>query len=185
MKSYKVKELMVPLSDYATISKGATLKEAVVALEEAQERFDKTRYRHRSVLVLDSGNQVIGKVGQIDILRSLEPKYGQMAPDSKVSHFGFRFSSDFLISLREQYSLLDAPMDNICTRAAGAKVEDFMHILSENEYIEAEASLDAAIHQLVIGHYQSLLVKEEGHIIGMLRLSDIASVVSKAIKEVN
>ena len=37
MKSYTVKELMVPLSEYATVSEDATLYEAVLSLEEAQE----------------------------------------------------------------------------------------------------------------------------------------------------
>jgi CBS domain containing-hemolysin-like protein len=35
MKSISVKEIMVPLSEYATVSKDATLYEAILALEEA------------------------------------------------------------------------------------------------------------------------------------------------------
>ena len=55
MKSYSVKDLMVPLSEYATVTQDATLYEAVLALEEAQEKFEDkhTRYRHRAILVLD------------------------------------------------------------------------------------------------------------------------------------
>ena len=40
MKSYSVKDLMVPLSEYATVSEDATLYEAVLSLEEAQEKFE-------------------------------------------------------------------------------------------------------------------------------------------------
>ena len=41
MKQTKVRDLMVPLSDYATVSEEATLYEAVMALEESQLKFDK------------------------------------------------------------------------------------------------------------------------------------------------
>ena len=60
MKTYKVGDLMVPLSEYATVSDDATLLEAVNALEKAQEEFDHTRYRHRAVLVLDKQGTTIG-----------------------------------------------------------------------------------------------------------------------------
>ena len=43
MKTYKIKDLMVPMSEYATVSEEATLYEAVLALEKAQEEFDHTR----------------------------------------------------------------------------------------------------------------------------------------------
>ena len=51
MRSIKVKEIMVPLADYATVSQDANLYTAVLALKEAQENFSQDRYRHRAVLV--------------------------------------------------------------------------------------------------------------------------------------
>jgi hypothetical protein len=39
MKNFRVKDLMVPLSEYATVDEDATLYEAVVALEKAQEEY--------------------------------------------------------------------------------------------------------------------------------------------------
>jgi len=73
MKSYTVKDLMVPLSEYATVSEDATLYDAVLSLERAQENFEDkhTRYRHRAILVLDKDDQVVGKLSQLDVLRSL------------------------------------------------------------------------------------------------------------------
>jgi hypothetical protein len=53
MKTILVQELVVPLSEYATVSENASLYEAVLALELAQEEFDHTKYRHRGILVLD------------------------------------------------------------------------------------------------------------------------------------
>ncbi len=84
MKSYLVKDLMVPLEEYATVTEDATLYEAVLSLEEAQENFEDkhTRYRHRAILILDKDGNVVGKLGQLDVLRALEPKYQDMTEES-------------------------------------------------------------------------------------------------------
>ena len=39
MKSYRVKDLMVPLAEYATVPESATLLEAAEALRKAQDEF--------------------------------------------------------------------------------------------------------------------------------------------------
>ena len=73
MKTLIVKQLMVPLSEYTTVSKDASLYEAVMALEKAQAAFDPDRHQHRAILIYDKTNQIVGKISQIDILRALEP----------------------------------------------------------------------------------------------------------------
>ena len=78
MESILVKEMMVPLEDYATVSEDATLYEAVRALEEAQKNFNTHSYKHRAVLVYDRRKKIVGKVSQFDVLKSLEPKYQEV-----------------------------------------------------------------------------------------------------------
>jgi len=181
MKTIAVKDLVVPLSEYATIPIGASLLEAVEALEKAQEEFDATKYRHRAVLVLDKTGYVIGKIGQLDALRALEPKYCDMVDGQAVSRFGF--SATFLQSMCEQYDLFDKPLDDLCKKAATLKVENCMGKLSENEFIAIDATLDMAIHQLVMGNHQSLLVKDDKTIVGILRLTDVFVAVFHAMKK--
>ncbi len=181
MKTISVKDLVVPLSEYATIPMGASLLEAVEALEKAQEDFDTTKYRHRAILVLDGSGHVVGKLGQLDALQALEPKYGEMSEGKAVSRFGF--SASFIDSMRDQYQLFDKPMDDLCKKAGSLKVENCMNKLSDNEYIEINATLDRAIHQLVMGHHQSLLVKEGSSIAGILRLTDVFVAVFHSMKE--
>lgn len=177
-----VKDLMVPLSEYATVSKTATLSEAVVALEKSQQDFDQTRYRHRAVLIYDESNKIVGKVSQLDILRSLEPKYDEMLTGGRKS-FQMGFTRNFQKSMLEQLRLWEAPLDHICRKAAEKKVESFMTKLEEGEFIEAEANLNEGIHQLVLGNHQSLLVtsRDAKEIIGILRLTDVFEAVAKEI----
>ena len=49
MQQMKIKSLMVPLKEYATVSQDATLFEAVMALEEAQKKIVEG-YKHRAIL---------------------------------------------------------------------------------------------------------------------------------------
>lgn len=182
MKSFTVADLMVPLSEYATVSEDATLYEAIQALEKAQEEFDQTRYRHRAVLVYDQNKKIIGKISQIDALKALEPKYNELLTDTTTRHLGF--STKYIEGMLEQFSLWSGPLTNICRKGVDRKVKDFVHAPTPGEYIHNKASLDVAIHQLIIGCHQSLLVRDDTDaIIGVLRLTDVFAAVFHKLKE--
>ncbi len=185
MKTKTIEDLMIPLAEYATVSQEATLKEAVLALEKAQEKFDKAKARHRAVLVYNELDYIIGKVSQLDILRALEPKYSQLGDSDSVSRFGlsrFGFSPKFMKSMIEQFELWETPLDLLANKASELKVKDFMYTPTEGEFVNKKASLDEAIHQIVMGHHQSLLVISSKKIVGILRLADVFSEICTAIK---
>jgi CBS domain-containing protein len=171
---------MVPLSEYTTVSEEATLYDAVLALEAAQEASDPQKHRHRGVLVYGKNNKVVGKLGQLDILKTLEPKYAQMGDLGPLSRAGF--SPEFLSSMIEKFALWDKPLSDICSKAGRMKVKDIMYTPTEGEYVEENASLGEAIHQLVMGHHQSLLVSRGAEIVGILRLVDVFNRVRDAMK---
>lgn len=181
MEEYLVKDLMVPLSDYATVNEDASLFDAVSALETAQKDFDHTRYRHRAILVLDKNGIVIGKLSHLDMLTALEPRYRDMDKQKGLTHYGF--SKDFIELTLKENILWDTPLEHICEKIIHRHVIDFMHTPKEDEYVTEETSLDAAIHQLIIGRHQSLLVTRDDMITGVLRLSDVFSGVLQIIKE--
>lgn len=173
MEITTVKDLMVPLEEYVTVSEEATLFEAVMALETAQENLDRERYHylHRAVLVYDENKKIVGKVSQLDALRALEPKYGTMHDKESLSRAGF--SPQFLKSMLEEHSLWDRPLKDVCGKAAKLKVKEFMYAPTEGEYIQESASLEEAMHLLVMGRHQSLLVTRGEDIVGILRLTDV------------
>ena len=178
MKTIIVKDLMVPLVGYATVSEDTSLYEAVLALEKAQIEFvDKTReygrryYGHRAILVYGKDKQIIGKVSQFDVLRALEPKYEEIGDQKALAGFGF--TQKFMKNMLDQFKLWDKPLDHICKKATEIKVKEIMHSPTEGEYVDEDASLDTAIHQLVLGRHQSLLVTKDGKIVGILRLVDV------------
>ena len=183
MKSYSVKELMVPLSEYATVQDDATLYDAVLALEKAQENFEDrhNRYHHRAILVLDKDGNVVGKLSQLDVLKALEPKYQDMIQGQGSHRFGF--TRAFMQSMLKDYSLFASSLEDICRKAGEQLVKKFMYTPTEGEYVSDEATLEVAIHQLIMGQHQSLLVTQGGKIVGILRLTDVFAAVFHKMKE--
>lgn len=181
MKTRRVKDLMIPLAEYATVSEDANLYAAVLALEEAQKKFRQDAYKHRAILVLAKDRHVVGKLSQLDVIKGLEAGYKKMGDFKGISHTGF--STEFIKSMVDKYDLWQKPLEDICRRAPHIKVKDVMYTPTEGEYVSEEATLDQAIHQLVVGHHQSLLVTTEGEeIVGILRLTDVFQEVCGMIK---
>lgn len=174
--------MMVPLEEYASVSDESTLFDAILALEEAQKKFGKDRYKHRAILVYDARNRIVGKVSQWDAIKALEPKYAEIKDFKKLARFGL--GAEFIKSMIRDMGLWQKPLDNICDKAAGIKVKEIMYTPEVAEYVHEDASLDEAIHQLVIGHHQSLLVTSgaDEKVVGILRLTDVFTEVCRIIK---
>ena len=62
---------------------------------------------------------------------------------------------------------------DLCQEASLLKVKRLLHAPAEGEYVDEDASLADAIHQLDMGHYQSLLVTRGKKIVGILRQRDM------------
>jgi len=190
MKDILIKELMVPLEEYVTVSDDATLAEAVATLEEAQAEYFKDavksrRFPHRALLVLDKRGKVRGKLSQLDIIKALEPKYKSIFSSDSMSRMAdIGLSQHFLRDMLSSYSLFDKPLRDICKKSAAIKVKDCMYAPVDNEVVQEEETLEKAVHQLVFGRHQSLLVTDaQNNIVGILRLVDVFEAISQAIRE--
>lgn len=179
METLTVKELMVPLAGYATVSEDATLLEAVKALKIAQSNFDQTRDKHRAILITDKNDRIVGKLSQLDVIRALEPKYLKIDSPQNLTRFGF--SQDYLQYTLKEHNLWENALDDICKKAAKQIVKNFMYTPSEGEFVKENATLNEAIHQLIMGRHQSLLVTKGNEIVGVLRLTDVFREISDRI----
>ena len=180
MKTIRVKEIMVPLSEYATVHEEDTLGKAIKTLQETQTHNDPKSYKHRAVLVFDKNKNIVGKISPLDVLRSLEPKYCKIGHPEKMSKIGlsrFGLSNNFLSSMMDQYCLWEESLEELVETASKLKVKDIMYSLEEGEYVDETATIAEAIHQLILGHHQSLLVSKASKVTGILRLSDVFKLV--------
>jgi hypothetical protein len=180
METIKVKDWMVTLDECTTLSEDATLYEAVLALEAAKERFDVTGDRCPAVIVLEKSGHAVGKLNQLDILRCLEPKYAEMGDLKKIAGYGL--SADLLRSMIDRYELWKAPLNEICRKASRMRIGGITSAPLAGEFIEAEASINQALHQLIICQDQSLMVTSKGKTVGILLLTDVFHKVGALIK---
>jgi CBS domain-containing protein len=177
----------MPIGAYPAVSEKATIRDALIALEKAEEHFVKKGDKPRAVLVLDDEDRIIGKMTTWDFLRALEPKYKSIGDEESVPQYGL--DPTFLKSMVENYGLLEDAFHDICTRVAKIVVGDVMTpaqerdlVREERQIVEGDYGLNQAIHLFVMGNYQILFVREEGRIVGILRLVDVFNKVSTAIK---
>jgi len=171
MKTQTIKELMVPLSDYATVSKDATLKEALRALESEKRQYEDGPYRHRSLLVIDDDRHAVGRVSQIDIMRALEPGYNEVGEAAWIARS--RLSKRMLATIREQFQLWDKPVESMCKTMDRVRVADIMQVPSEGEFVHEEDTMNIAMHRIVMGSHHSLLVTRGSEIVGIVRSTDM------------
>jgi CBS domain-containing protein len=178
MENVKVKDLMVPLTDYATVSPTASLREAVIALSEIQDKpFGK--FPHRAVLVMTEDGDVIGKISQWDVIRSLEPKYSEIGEFDKLSSFGF--SLDFIKNIQDTYNLWQQPSESLSDHTKNICVKDIMYTPAEGEFVSEDQSIRVAIHQMTVGQHHSLLVLRNKQVTGILRFVDVFNEIAKLI----
>ena len=183
MQNIIVKDMMVPLTEFIAVSEDDSLFDAVQALEKAFDIHDGMKSQRRAILVSGKDGKVVGKVGYLDVIRALEPKYDQMDSSRAMSRFGF--SPKFINTIFKQFDLWNKPLDEICQKAVKVKVKQFMYKLAEGEYVDQDASLNDAVHKLIVGSHQSLLVTKGKEIIGVLRLKDVFKEVCSRINACN
>jgi len=70
-----VKDIMVPLSEYVVVSEDETIKGALYALRRSQQFMPPDMYYHRAVLIKSESKGIVGKLGYLDFLSALNPKY--------------------------------------------------------------------------------------------------------------
>jgi CBS domain-containing protein len=176
MNNYLVKDLMVPISEYATVRIGTTLIDAVRALEKAQEAYTTSKYQHRAILVLDDEDRVVGKVGQLRALKAIDRQFDCSEEIEEVRKF--QFSDSYVAELRDHYRKEGQVMTTeTLQRVARQKVEEFMQKPTPGEFVAEDAGLDTAIHKLVVGTHLSLLVTRQKKIVGILRIADVFAAV--------
>lgn len=157
----RVKDLMRPLNSYTTVSHEATLQDVFMALESALKgtrKSDPTEARDFAVLVLDSDNRVLGRLGVWDVLQGLEPQARKRVD---------------ALAMVDGYEAWDRPLANLATKASNLHARNLVKALSKHEYIDEEASLNEALRRLVDNRFLSLIAMRGNETVGILRVVDV------------
>jgi CBS domain-containing protein len=151
----KVKELMVPVSDYPRVAEDRSVFDAFNILEAHRKRFARKEYRPRVVLVHDADFNLIGGLDHTGMMRVLG---GQ--------HKGHGWDKIFA---------------NLGEAARSGLIKDAMTPYGKEDHIEEEASLAEAVPKLIHSKLHNLVVTARGTTVGILRMSDVFNLVMNGI----
>ena len=158
----KVRDLMIPLEDYDSISQDKSIRDAFKVMAETG---------HHAILILDEKNEPIGKLSYRDLLIGLEPKYHmRMWGDSWLTPVTF-----------ENYPVFhyEGEFSGRCRTEAQKLVTEIMSPLGTT--IDADAPISKAVHMMVSKNIGRMPVAEGAKIVGMIRLIEIFEEMAKVI----
>lgn len=178
MEGKTVRELMIPLDEYAVVSSDETLADAVKALRQAGHRLQSDRQPARAVLVADSEGNITGQLGHLEVLQALEPRYCLLGDLGSLSRAGV--SQELFASLIDNLSFWRGDLTVVCNRARSIKVSELMRPIDES--ISEETPLWQAIHKIVMWQSMRALVTRGGQVVGVLRLADLFAEVADFIE---
>jgi len=170
-----VDKVMVPLSEYTTISEDGTVKGAVKKLlasfysKLSTNRLMETG--HRSVLVVDHQQNVTGILTITDLLQAIMPGYLSVSKPSMAD--AIEFSPMFWTGMftRELKHIRDR------------KVGEIMSPVPLD--IPGSANLMEAAYMIINSSLRRLLVSENGKIVGVLREQDLFFEMRRILNEYN
>jgi predicted transcriptional regulator len=156
MDTKKVKDLVIPLSEYPHMPYWGTLREAIAQLNVAFET------GHHTVLVFDEAYKLVGMLTEKDILKGLEPRFAE--------HY-----KDGVPILWDQ--LLKSGMEKQLDRP----IKEFMS--DAKATVDVDDKILMASHLLVQENIYLLPVTEENRLIGVVRMGDILHAITNAVLE--
>jgi len=159
-----VKDLMIPLENYDSISLDKPLKAAF-------ELMAKTG--HHAILVVDENNEPIGQLSYRDALIALEPKYS-------VGKWGHSWLTKETF---ENYPVFyyDGEFSAKCRAQLKKAVKDVMSPFAIS--IDEDATLSEAVHVMVSKNIGRMPVVSGKKFLGMIRLVEIFDEIKKVILE--
>jgi len=177
----KVRDLLVPLSEYAVTGPDKTLREAVPTLRKIYCQVEDgkcTEAGHRNILVVDAAGELVGILDFKCILRVLIPEIaGGLSAKLEALGVSIAFAQAGTPDLDEMRLSFRARV----IKNAETRVSDIM--LKIRGTIDADADLIDALKLLYQNKITVIPVYDDGRLIGVLRESDLFLVVSESLAE--
>ncbi|MBU8934798.1 MAG: CBS domain-containing protein [candidate division Zixibacteria bacterium] len=179
MSANKAGDLMVPIDQYPTVDSSATILDAVIRLAESRFNSDQGRQPYQAVLIADNNGRIIGKLGQLALLKALEPRSHVVADQDTLNKAGV--SDAILQTALDHFSVLQRRLSEMCQGAVAVPVRSVMRPL--REHIDVDAPICDVIHQMVTWQTLSVLVTQQDRPVGLIRLSDLCDEVMEQMRQ--
>ena len=176
----KVRELMIPIKDYAVTSPDKTLKEAILEMRKIYcevETGKCTEAGHRTSLVMTDG-KLVGVIDFQCILKALMPEIAGKLSDKLTA-----LERSIAFAEADAYDLTEAASSfrERVLQNAKTKVGDIM--LKLRGQIDADAEIMKALKLMHRNKVTVLPVYEGDNVVGVLRDSDMFLAAAKILTE--
>ncbi|GAB4346481.1 MAG: hypothetical protein Kow0099_27750 [Candidatus Abyssubacteria bacterium] len=172
---HRAKDIMVPLFSFSTIHEDRTVAEAIrIILRSFQQTMSSATVHetvHRSALILNRKDEVVGVLSFTDLLRGLQPSYMRLLKERPVMADSIHIAP---LSYSGMFTIMARDL-------AKKKVSELMSEAPPT--IEADANLMEAASRILSLNVRRLVVMEEGKAIGVLREQDLFFEIAEVIGE--
>ncbi len=173
------KDIMVPIDKYPIVNASATVLDAVIRLDESRRNPDSGKQPYMAVLVADKNGKIIGKLGQMALMRALEPRSHVVDDQYALKRAGV--SESIMETALKHFGNLQRELSEMCIGAAALPVRFVM--LPFKEHIDVESHICDVIHLMLEWQTLSVLVTEKNQPVGLIRLADICDEVMKQMRQ--
>jgi len=164
----KVRDLMVPLHEYAVVEEDDSLLDALDALEASQACLPPGRFLHRAVFVR-RGEEIVGRIGHLTFLEAFLRQGDSIFRSPLIDAAGV--SEEMVATSLGHIKALAEDFGGLCDRARHMRVGDIMRPAALR--IDENASLRRAMEMLSGARALALLVTRGREVVGVLRSSDV------------
>lgn len=169
LKEKKVSDIMVPIYDYPTASSEATLRNALRVLAELWYPQDNRPRSGRNRIIIIEDNQPAGTFGVSELLEAIEPQYSK----------GFTFVGMKIPSALSFPIFWEGLFTERCQEVANRKVGDYMTPFEF--FVDMDAPLLRASYTMAKNKTDSVAVRNNGHLVGIVRSYDIFREISDLV----
>ncbi len=172
-------DIMVPLDEYPIVDASSTVLDAVIRLDDSRRNTKPGKQPFQAVLVTDDNGNIIGKIGQLALLRALQPQSRMAGDQDSLERAGV--SDTLMETALEHARRFQVQLPEMC---AGASTLAVNHIMAPlHEHIDEGAPVCEVVHQILAWQSLSLLVTKGNRPVGLVRLSDLCDEVMQQMRE--
>jgi len=174
----KVKEIMAPIEDYDRVNIDAQLCDAMSILKRNYEKLKAGEQGnfHKTLLVVDDKDNVVGKLSMYDLIRGLVPEPAKN-PEVSKAYNAMRSGRARDVSVevgdaQEHFKWLNSSFSDLIKQEAHKNVRDIMTPI-EKSSLKAEDKITHGIYTLFKDKVRQQFVQSEGRIVGVVNLNVI------------
>ena len=165
----KVKDIMIPIYDYPTVSCEATLKDVLRVLMNSYIYQGKPRTGRNCVFVVDN-NELVGLFGIPELLAAIEPQYIKGSVKG-VNGYNL-WTADIAF-------FWDGLLTERCQEIVHDNVKDFMKPIEK--HIDINDTLLRAAYSMVKNKAEAVAVKDKKRLVGMVHSVDVFKEITRIV----